>query len=134
MAELKLMVVTPEQTLLDCQSESVVVPLIDGLKGFLPGHAPMIGRLGPGVMKIQQGGTTKRYYLEGGFVQMDRNVLSVLTNIAIPVEQLKVADLQARLKTLDRETPATPAEKLAHQRRLSQTKAMLRAATSVNAA
>lgn len=134
MSQLKLMVVTPEQTLLDCQPQSVVVPLMDGLMGFLPGHAPMIGRLGPGVMKVQQGGTTKRYFLEGGFVQMDRNVLSVLTNIAIPVEDLKVADLKDRLKALDRETPATPAEKLAHQRQMAQTKAMLRAASSDHAA
>lgn len=133
MAELKLMVVTPEKTLLDCQSESVIVPLMDGLMGFLPGHAPMIGRLGPGVMKVQQGASTKKYFLEGGFVQMDNNVLSVLTNIAIPVEQLKAADLQARLKTLDRETPATPAEKLAHNRQVAQTKAMLRAVNSASA-
>jgi len=68
MAELKLLVVTPEQTLLDCQSESVIVPMIDGQKGFLPKHAPMIGRLGPGVMKVQQGSTVRRYFLEGGFV------------------------------------------------------------------
>jgi F-type H+-transporting ATPase subunit epsilon len=128
MAELKLLVVTPEQTLLDCQSDSVVVPMIDGQKGFWPKHAPMIGRLGPGVMKVQQGGTTRRYFLEGGFVQMDRNVLSVLTSVAIPVENLKAAELEAELQTLARETPASPAEVLAHQQRLQQTKAMLQAA------
>jgi F-type H+-transporting ATPase subunit epsilon len=132
MAEMKLMVVTPEQTLLDCQPESVVVPLMDGLKGFLPGHAPMIGRLGPGVMKVQQGSSTKRYFLEGGFVQMDNNVLSVLTSVAIPVEQLKVADLKARLGKLEREPAATPAEKLAHSRQVAQAKAMLRAASSAS--
>ncbi|MBL8890798.1 MAG: ATP synthase F1 subunit epsilon [Planctomycetaceae bacterium] len=133
MAELKLMVVTPEKTLLDCQSESVVVPLMDGLMGFLPGHAPMIGRLGPGVMKVQQSSGSKKYFLEGGFVQMDNNVLSVLTNVAIPVEQLKAADLEAKLKSLDRATPETPAEKLSHDRQVAQTKAMLRAVNSANA-
>jgi F-type H+-transporting ATPase subunit epsilon len=128
MAELKLLVVTPEQTLLDCQSEAVIVPMIDGQKGFLPGHAPMIGRLGPGVMKVQQGGGDRRYFLEGGFVQMDHNVLSVLTNIAIPVEELRAEKLQAELKDLDKIQPATASEKLSHQRKVQLTKAMLQAA------
>ena len=128
MAELKLLVVTPEQTLLNCQSEAVVVPMIDGLKGFLPGHAPMIGRLGPGVMKVQQGAGHRRYFLEGGFVQMDRNVLSVLTNIAIPVEELRAEQLQSELTALDKAEPSTASEKLSHQRKVQLTKAMLQAA------
>jgi len=128
MAELKLLVVTPEQTLLNCQSEAVIVPMMDGQKGFLPGHAPMIGRLGPGVMKVQQGNGNRRYFLEGGFVQMDHNVLSVLTNIAIPVEELRAEKLQAELKDLDKIQPATASEKLSHQRKVQLTKAMLQAA------
>jgi F-type H+-transporting ATPase subunit epsilon len=128
MAELKLLVVTPEETLLDCQSEAVIVPMIDGQKGFLPGHAPMIGRLGPGVMKVQQGGGDRRFFLEGGFVQMDRNVLSVLTNIAIPIEELAVNQLQDDLKALDKLEPTTASEKLSHQRKVQLTKAMLQAA------
>ncbi len=128
---LHLMVVTPEQTVLDCQSESVVVPMIDGQMGFLPRHAPMIGRLGPGVMKVQQGGVVRKYFLEGGFVQMDRDVLSVLTGIALRVEDLNVAELHTTLKELEAKTPQTPAEKLTVERQILQTKAMLSAAAPV---
>jgi F0F1-type ATP synthase epsilon subunit len=43
-------VVTPEKTELDAQCDSMILPLFDGLFGILPGHAPMVGRLGFGLM------------------------------------------------------------------------------------
>jgi len=130
MPELQLLVVTPEKTLLDCRSESVVVTLVDGAKGFLSGHAPLIGRLGPGVLKVQQPSGDRRYFLDGGFVQMDHNVLSVLTNFAIPVEDLNAVTLEKELADLQQQLPVTPADKLARQRQLTRTRAMLQATRS----
>ena len=48
MAQINLVIVTPEMTTLDADVDGVTVPLIDGSAGILAGHAPMIGRLGPG--------------------------------------------------------------------------------------
>ena len=41
-------VVTPERTLFDELVEFVALPLYDGELGVLPGHSPLIGRLGYG--------------------------------------------------------------------------------------
>lgn len=132
MAQMNLLVVTPETTLLDCPAEAVMVPLFDGSKGILPGHAPMIGRLGPGILRVQRSADTKKYFIEGGFVQVDHNVVSVLTNVAMPLESLKTEVLETRLADLKAHNPQDPAEKLAHQRNLVQTRAMLQASRSLD--
>lgn len=46
--KLRLIVVTPERTLLDEPVASLRFPLYDGDIGILPGRIPLIGRLGTG--------------------------------------------------------------------------------------
>jgi F-type H+-transporting ATPase subunit epsilon len=84
MAQLQLIVVTPEATVLETPAEFVALPLFDGEIGILPGRAPLIGRLGYGELRVVSGGQTTRFYVDGGFVQVADNVVSVLTNRAVP--------------------------------------------------
>ncbi|MGD9721745.1 MAG: ATP synthase F1 subunit epsilon [Pirellulales bacterium] len=84
MAQLQLTVVTPETTALDEPVDFVALPLYDGEIGIAPGRAPMIGRLGYGELRIVRGGQTTRYYVDGGFVQVADNLVSVLTHRALP--------------------------------------------------
>jgi F-type H+-transporting ATPase subunit epsilon len=88
MAELNVIVVTPEITVLEKPAEFVALPLFDGEIGIAPGHSAMIGRLGYGELRIRTGGSTEILYVDGGFVQVANNVVSVLTNRAIPAELL----------------------------------------------
>lgn len=84
MAQLQCIVVTPEATVLEESVDFVALPLYDGELGVAPGRAPMIGRLGYGEMRLVVGGQTRRFYVDGGFVQIANNVVSVLTNRAVP--------------------------------------------------
>jgi F-type H+-transporting ATPase subunit epsilon len=88
MAQLQLIVVTPESTVLETPAEFVALPLFDGEIGILPGRAPLIGRLGYGELRVVSGGHTTRFYVDGGFVQVSDNVVSVLTNRAVPQASL----------------------------------------------
>lgn len=88
MSSLKCIVVTPEQTALEAEAEFVALPLYDGEIGIAPGHTPLIGRLGCGEMRLRQGGAVQRYYVDGGFVQVADNTISVLTARAIPADKL----------------------------------------------
>src|SRR5262245_8772118 len=117
---LKCVVVTPERAVLDTPCDFVAVPLYDGEMGFLPGRQPMIGRLGYGELRVVQGKTTRRYYVDGGFVQVRDDVVTLLTAKAVPAEELKVDAAQAALEAATKPT-VTPAEQEA------QTKAQLRA-------
>jgi F-type H+-transporting ATPase subunit epsilon len=81
-------VVTPEATLLETPAQFVALPLYDGELGVLPGRSPFIGRLGYGELRVVEGEKTRRYYVDGGFVQVAKNVVSILTNNAVPAENL----------------------------------------------
>src|SRR3954466_8326032 len=96
----KCMIVTPERTVLDADAEFVVVPMFDGEVGILPHRAPLIGRLGYGELRTTQKGAVTRYYVEGGFVQVRSDVVSVLTPKAILVKDIDDAALEKQLPLL----------------------------------
>ena len=108
MAELNCIVVTPEETALETKAEFVALPLYDGEIGIAPGRSPMIGRLGYGEMRIRGGGKTSRYYVDGGFVQVADNVVSVLTGKALPAEELDAAEAQKHLEAAQKLPSNTP--------------------------
>lgn len=97
---LKCMIVTPERIVLDEATEFVALPLFDGELGVLANRAPLTGRLGYGELRTIQGGTTHHYYIEGGFVQVRSNVVSVLTPKAVPLKDINVAALESQIPSL----------------------------------
>jgi F-type H+-transporting ATPase subunit epsilon len=88
---IECVVVTPERTLFDEVVEFVALPLYDGELGILPGRTPLIGRLGYGELRTRHGGETRRYFVDGGFAQVRDDVVTVLTNRAIPAGQIDTA-------------------------------------------
>lgn len=79
---LQCIIVTPERALLDVPADFIALPMYDGEVGVLPGRAPLIGRLGYGDLRIRRGDRTEHLYVDGGFVQVRDNVVSVLTSRA----------------------------------------------------
>lgn len=122
-------VVTPENTALDENAEFVVVPMIDGEAGIGSNHAPMIGRLGCGEVRIKTDGKSLRYFVDGGFVQVDHNEVSVITEQAIAASEINVADVEAALKEAEASRPETAEEKAFREKTIAQSKAKLKVAT-----
>ena len=99
MAQIHVSIVTPEETTFDQEADSVVVPMLDGERGIYADHAPMIGRLGPGELRVNtKGSGTQRFYVDGGFVQVAGNSISVLTGVSMPVAEIDVAKAKADLE------------------------------------
>jgi F-type H+-transporting ATPase subunit epsilon len=97
--------VTPERMALSEDVAQVVVPGVEGEFTVLPGHAPVISALRPGVIEValpEAGGKT-RIFVKGGFAEVDADHLTVLAERAIPVEALDVA---AELETAEAELTA----------------------------
>ncbi len=129
MAELRCIVVTPEATALEENASFVAVPLYDGELGIGVDHTPLIGRLGFGELRLGRGAQVARYYVDGGFVQVADNVVSILTGRAVPAGQLNPETLRAQLAAA-KERPATSPELLEIRSRLvAQARAQLRVAT-----
>ena len=81
-ASLHVVVISPEQTIFDGEAESVVAPAWDGELGILRGHAPLMALLGEGDLRVRSGGRTEHFHVEGGFLQVVDNVVTVLSERA----------------------------------------------------
>jgi F-type H+-transporting ATPase subunit epsilon len=126
-AAVRVVVVTPEQTVLDVVAEFVALPLYDGELGVAPGHAPMIGRLGFGELRIGHG-DGQRFYIDGGFVQVVNNVVSVLTNRAIPAARLDAGRIRESIAHVLGQKAAGDEELNRREKLLTQLRAQLQVA------
>lgn len=98
MAAIKCIVVTPEDTALEKDSSFVVAPLFDGEIGISPGRSPLIGRLGYGELRVTDAaGHISRYYVDGGFIQVADNTVSLLTGRLVPAADLKLDEISKQL-------------------------------------
>ena len=128
---IRVLVVTPEETVLDVRADFVAVPLFDGELGVARDHSPMIGRLGYGEMRIRGGSETSSLYVEGGFVQVVSNEVSVLTSRALPSGQLDAEAAGEQLAALLM-TPAAGDQQIAIRRRqIDQARGQIRVAHKV---
>ena len=122
--KLHCVVVTPERTVLESPADFIVLPMYDGELGVLPGRAPLIGRLGYGELRTESGGKTHRYYVDGGFAQVRKNVVTVLTSRAMPAEEINVTATEQHIASL--KSAGTLKEE--QQAAISRDQAMIRVA------
>ena len=130
-SSLRVIVVTPEQTVFDVATDFVALPLYDGELGVAPGHAPMIGRLGYGELRIGHEPSAERIYVDGGFVQVADNLVSVLTNRAIQARKLDRGSIQEAITYAMRQQAAGEDQIARRERLLTQARAQLRVAKRV---
>jgi F-type H+-transporting ATPase subunit epsilon len=126
---LQCIIVTPETTALDTPADFVALPLFDGEAGVAPGRAPLIGRLGYGELRVRNGANTKHFYVDGGFVQVADNIVSVLTNRAVPADRLDPAAAIDQLNTALARPAAGQEEMAIRERQISQARGQLRVAS-----
>ena len=125
---IRCIVVTPERTELQQDTDFVALPMADGELGLLPGHSPMIGRLGYGVLRLQTATGPEGYFVDGGFAQVEDDVLSVLTARAIPVGRLDAEQAQRDLEEALYLPSHTPEEAQLKQTAVARARGMVRAA------
>jgi F-type H+-transporting ATPase subunit epsilon len=79
---LRVSVMSPERTIFEGEADSVIAPAFDGELGILRGHAPLMALLGEGQLRIRRGSTTERFYVAGGFLQVVKDQVTVLSERA----------------------------------------------------
>jgi F-type H+-transporting ATPase subunit epsilon len=125
---LQCVVVTPEKTWLDELADSIVLPVYDGELGVLPGHTPLIARLGYGELRTKTGTVAHRYFVDGGFAQVRDDVVTVLTHRAIPVEDLDAVAAAKELERAESERAVTDLEFADQQKAVARARGMIRVA------
>lgn len=71
-------VISPAAAMFDGDAEALVAPAWDGQVGILPHHAPFMTLLGTGTLRVQQGGTERRFHVEGGFLQVVNDTVRIV--------------------------------------------------------
>ena len=90
--------VTPTRLLLTQDADMVVVPGGDGDFGVLPGHAPLLSTVRPGVVDVYEGDAVGgRYFVAGGFAEVTGARCTVLAEEAVPVDELTREEADKRL-------------------------------------
>jgi F-type H+-transporting ATPase subunit epsilon len=128
--QLKFELVVPEKLLVSQDVALVTVPGGEGDYGVLPGHAPMITTVRPGVINIyadSENAVTEKIFVTGGFAEVTGERCTVLADEAFPVSDLDKPSLDLHLQMLTSNAAAakTDAEKAACDAELAVTQAKL---------
>ena len=94
--------VSPERLVVSMPVDMVVVPGGEGDFGVLPGHAPLIASVRPGVIDIYDGReVSDRIFVAGGFAEVTRERCTVLAESAVRVSEINVGDAEADLRSAE---------------------------------
>jgi F-type H+-transporting ATPase subunit epsilon len=118
--------VSPEKMVFSGDVEQVDVPGAEGDFGVLAHHAPLIAMLKPGILTIRDAGEAQRIVVVGGFAEVNEEGLTVLADMAVPIDEFDRASLATEIKDAEEDlADATDdAARDAAQQKLEQLKAL----------
>lgn len=114
MADLfKFELVSPEDLLLSQDVQQVLVPGTDGNFTVMPGHAPVLSTMRPGVIDVtDEAGKEERIYVRGGVAEVNPKGLTVLAEEAVPLAELSPEMLAQQIRNSEEDVAdATEDEK-----------------------
>ncbi|WP_409303203.1 F0F1 ATP synthase subunit epsilon [Peribacillus sp. SCS-155] len=95
MKTVKVSVVTPDGPVYDAEVEMVSTKAQSGELGILPGHIPMVAPLKIGAVRLKKDGGTEYLAVNGGFLEVRPDVVTILAQSAERAESIDVARAQA---------------------------------------
>jgi F-type H+-transporting ATPase subunit epsilon len=98
MATFHFDLVSPEKLVFSGEVEQVDAPGLVGDFGVLAGHAPFIATLKPGLLVVYAGGQRRRIVVGGGLAEVNPQSMTVLAEMATPVEDLDPAVLAQQIR------------------------------------
>ncbi|MBB3329835.1 F-type H+-transporting ATPase subunit epsilon [Halomonas campaniensis] len=91
----KCNIVSAEASVFSGEVEQVIAAGMMGDLGILPGHAPLLTELQPGPIRvIHDGGREENYYVSGGFLEVQPDVVTILADAASRAKDLDEASAE----------------------------------------
>ena len=109
-------VVSAEEQIYSGEAEFVVLPGVVGELGIYPRHTPLLTQIKPGAVRIKIPGQTAEelVFVQGGFLEVQPNRVTVLADTAIRAKDLDEASaLESRKAALERMQNKTSKEEVA---------------------
>ena len=92
MATIKVEIVSAEKALYSGEAEMFFAPANMGEVGVTPGHAPLLTSLSPGEVRVKHtDGSEEAFYVSGGMLEIQPNVVTVLSDTGVRAEDLDEA-------------------------------------------
>jgi F-type H+-transporting ATPase subunit epsilon len=108
MATFQFNLVSPEKLLFAGPVDQVDVPGSEGDFGVLAGHAPFVTTLRPGILVIYRESGNSRIAVSGGFAEVSDAGLTVLADVAVPVEDVNRDAFAGFVKEAEEAAAAVP--------------------------
>ncbi|WP_086479985.1 F0F1 ATP synthase subunit epsilon [Oceanospirillum sanctuarii] len=88
-------IVSAEESIFSGRAELVVASGVLGDLGIAPGHAALLTELQPGPVRVKkQGGEEEIFYVTGGFIEVQPNVVTVLADTAVRADDIDAAEAE----------------------------------------
>ena len=98
MATIRVDIVSAEGEIHSGEARMVYAPAAMGDVGIAPRHAPLLTKLNPGEVRVENTeGEMEHYYITGGMLEIQPHMVTVLADTALRGDQLdEAAALEAR--------------------------------------
>ncbi len=103
MATIHVDIVSAEGEIFSGEASMVFAPAVLGEIGIAPRHAPLLTTLKPGEVRVQTaGGDEQFFYVSGGAIEIQPQLVTVLADTALRAKDLdEAAALQAKQRAED---------------------------------
>ena len=132
MAKMNLKIVTPERIVLDDEVDMVIVRTIDGDRGILPRHAPLLTALEIGEIKVKDDGEEQSIAASQGYMEVHSSEVTILVNTAELEDEIDIERALAAKKRAEKRLRKKSAEEKINEKRAEM--ALRKALNRVNVA
>ena len=98
----ELTIISAESKVFEGKVENILVPGMVGDFLVLANHAPCISSIRPGFIEFSEETSDKqRYFISGGIIEVNNNVVSVLVDSAVSSEKIVKEDITNLISEVD---------------------------------
>lgn len=87
-------VLTPQSEIYKGEADEVQISTVNGEIGILPGHVTLMTQIIPGELRIKNNGRTQLIAVLGGYVEIEKNHVSILGDYAVRAEDIEIAKVE----------------------------------------
>ena len=95
--KLNLEVVSPEKSILSKSVDMVTISGTEGDFGVLPGHAPIVSSIRPGILEIESNKEIQKMFIGGGFIEVLLDKVSILATEVFSSEDINISECENKI-------------------------------------
>jgi F-type H+-transporting ATPase subunit epsilon len=93
-------IISPERILYQQEVDFIALPLEEGEIGVLPDHAPLVARIGYGIVRVKQNGGENWFAVNGGFVEIKGNEANLMVSYAVQKDEINLEAVRQEVQEL----------------------------------